>query len=251
MKLRAHLFEWPSRHNVHLALPAMLVLSFLLHVGSLFLFHATFPRSGGSPERAAAVNYILPGSPEAERLAPLLAASDPALFSPAQVFGADVWNLPKTAYVASFDEETPALKPLPSPLPSQFLPPDAGTAPVTVGASLPKGPPIPQSAPPTAVRFGGALQDRPCTPPANFKFTEVTALSRQGREPAEFLVAVSPEGHPLYFFPQQSSGDENLDRAALRYLAGCRFAPAPDETQIAWGTVMFVWGADISQAPQP
>ena len=40
MKLRIHLFEWPSRHNVHLALPLMLVLSFVLHAASIFLFHA-------------------------------------------------------------------------------------------------------------------------------------------------------------------------------------------------------------------
>jgi hypothetical protein len=251
VKLRIHLFEWPSRHNVHLALPFMLVVSFLLHAGSLFLFHATFPRSDGSPERAASVNYILPGSPEATRLAPILAASDPALFSPAQVSGPDVWNLPKTAYVASFDEEVPVLKPLPSPPPSQFLPPDAGTAPITVAAIVPKASSPHQPAPPTVVRFADALEARAWTPPADFQFSQVTALTRQGRAPAEFLVAVSPEGLPLHFFPQQSSGDENLDRAALRYLAGCRFAEAPSDTEPAWGTATFIWGGDIAQGTQP
>ena len=43
MKLRIHLFEWPSRHNVHLALPLMLVLSFALHAASMFLFHTSLP----------------------------------------------------------------------------------------------------------------------------------------------------------------------------------------------------------------
>ena len=138
MKLRIHLFEWPSRHNVHLALPLMLVLSFALHAASMFLFHTSFPRSNGSAERIASVTYILPGSPEASKLAPILAASDPALFSSADV-GPNVWNLPKTAYVASFDEETPELKPLPRPGPSEFLPPDPGTAPVTVATIVPQG----------------------------------------------------------------------------------------------------------------
>jgi hypothetical protein len=251
VKLRIHLFEWPSRHNVHLALPIMLVLSFLLHVGSLFFFHATFPRSDGSPERAALVNYILPGSPEEAKLAPILAASDPALFSSAQVFGPDVWNLPESAYTASFDEEVPALKPLPSPPPSQFLPPDAGTAPVTVAAIVPRAAPLRQPAPPTVVQFGGALEARAWTPPANFQFSDVTALTRQGLAPAEFLVAVSPDGLPLHFFPQQSSGDENLDRAALRYVAGCRFTPAHSDKEPAWGTATFVWGGDIRQGAQP
>jgi outer membrane biosynthesis protein TonB len=251
VKLRIHLFEWPSRHNVHLALPVMLILSFLLHVGSLFLFHATIPRSDGSPERDASVNYILPGSPEAAKLAPILAASDPALFSPAQVFGPDVWNLPETTYVASFDEETPALKPLPSPPPTQFLPPVAGTAPVTVATIAPKASSVRQPAPPTTVRFSGALEDRAWTPPAGFQFSHLSASTRQGRAPAEFLVAVSPEGLPLHFFLQQSSGDENLDRAALRYLAGGRFEAAPSNPEPAWGTATFIWGGEISSEKQP
>ena len=69
MKLRIHLFEWPSRHNVNLALPFMLVLSFGLHAVSMFLFHTTFARSNGSAERVATITYILPGSPEAAKLA--------------------------------------------------------------------------------------------------------------------------------------------------------------------------------------
>jgi hypothetical protein len=250
VKLRTHLFEWPSRHNVHLALPLMLILSFLLHAASMFLFHAAVPRAGGTSERAASVNYILPGSAEAAKLAPLLAASDPALFSSAEV-GPKVWNLPKTAYIASFDEETPALKPLPTPGPAEFLPLDPGTAPVTVATMVPKAPPLRELAPPTTVQFGGGLEKRACTPPEGFKFSDVIALTQQGRAPAEFLVAVSPDGLPLHFFPQQSSGDENLDRAALRYLAGCRFAPAPAETEPAWGTALFVWGGDIVRASPP
>jgi len=228
----------------------MLVLSFLLHAACMFIFHATFPRSIGSPERSAAVNYVLPGSPEAEKLAPMLAASDPALFSSAQIFGRDVWNLPETAYVASFDEEIPALAPLPAPPPSQFLPPYSGTAPVTVAAFVPKAPPIREPALPTTVRFGGVLKQRAWTPPANFRFSEVAASTRQGLAPAEFLVAVSPDGLPMHLFPQQSSGDESLDRAALQYLAGCRFASAPSEREPAWGTATFEWGADVRQDSQ-
>ena len=250
MKLRIHLFEWPSRHNVHLTLPLMLMLSFVLHATSMFLFQASFPRANGSAERIASVTYILPASPEAAKLAPILAASDPALFSSADV-GPNVWNLPKTAYVASFDEEIPDLKPLPPPGPSEFLPPDSGPAPVTLATIVPKATPVPQPAPPTIVQFGGGLEKRGWTPPEGFKFSDVTALTKQGRAPAEFLVAVSPDGLPLHFFPQYSSGDENLDRAALRYLAGCRFERAPSESEPAWGTALFLWGGDIAADTQP
>jgi outer membrane biosynthesis protein TonB len=228
----------------------MLILSFLLHLGSLFVFQATIPRSDGRPERDASVNYILSGSSEAAKLAPILAASDPALFSPAQVFGPDVWNLPETTYVASFDEEAPALKPLPSPTLTQFRP-DAGTAPVTVATIAPKVSSVRQPAPPTTVRFAGTLEGRAWTPPVDFQFSHVSASTRQGRAPAEFLMAVSPEGLPLHFFLEQSSGDENLDRAALQYLAGCRFEAAPSQPEPAWGTATFIWGGEISSEKQP
>lgn len=250
MKLRIHLFEWPSRHNVHLALPVMLVLSFLLHAACVLIFQATFPRSQGSRERSATVYALLPGSLEAARIAPVLAASDPALFSSTKIFGHDVWKLPETAYVSSFDEETPMLAPLPAPPASQFLPPASGTAPVAATASVSKPAPPREPPVPTAVRFGGALARRGWTPPQNFDFATLAVLPRQGLAPAEFLIAVSPDGLPMHLFPQRSSGNEILDRAALQYLAGGRFAAAPSELEPAWGTATFVWGADIRQDSQ-
>ena len=250
MKLRIHLFEWPSRHNVHLALPIMLVLSFFLHAACLFIFQATFPRSEGSRERSATVYGLLQGSPEAAKIAPMLAASDPALFSSTKIFGREVWKLPQTTYISSFDEEIPALAPLPAPPPSQFLPPASGTAPVSVAGFVPKQAPPREPPVPTALRFGGALERRAWTPPQNFDFAALPVLPRQGLAPAEFLLAVSPDGLPMHLFPQRSSGNEDLDRAALRYLAGCRFVAAPSEREPAWGTATFVWGADLRQESQ-
>lgn len=249
MKLRIHLFEWPSRHNVHLVLPIMLLVSFLLHAASLFIFQATFPRSEGSRERFAVAYHLLPGSPDEARIAPMLAASDPALFSSAKIFGRDAWKLPKTPYTASFDEGIPGLAPLPAPPLSQFLPPEPGTAPIAAAAFVPK-PSLRYPAVPTAVRFAGDLEGRSWSPPQNLDVSALPVLSRQVLAPAEFLVAVSPDGVLMHLFLQRSSGNENLDRAALRYLAGCRFATAPSERELAWGTATFVWGADLKQDSQ-
>ncbi len=96
----------------------------------------------------------------------------------------------------------------------------------------------------------GIWKDAPGPPRQNFNFSALAVLPRQGPAPAEFLVAVSPDGLPMHLFPQQSSGNENLDRAALRYLAGCRFAAAPSEREPAWGTATFLWGADVRQDSQ-
>ena len=100
---------------------------------------------------------------------------------------------------------------------------------MTVAPLSPRQPRFPSLLRLRTCRFGDGLERRAWTPPEGFKFSDVTALTQQGTGTRRISVAVSPDGLPLHFFPQHSSGDENLDRAALRYLAGCRFAPAPAE----------------------
>jgi hypothetical protein len=127
----------------------MLVVSFLLHAASLFIFQATVPRSEGSRERSAVIYYLLPESPEAVRIAPMLAASDPALFSSAKI-SARGMEASEDADVASFEGES-CSRSLPAPAVS---PPDPG-APVAAGGfrSQPS-PHLPAVA--TTVRFGDA-----------------------------------------------------------------------------------------------
>lgn len=246
MKLDLHLFDWPSRHNVHLALPLMLVLSFVLHAACVVVFQVAYPRSGASPERSAEVFFLRPGSPEAVQMAPLLTASDPALFSPGQLFGRDVWKLPETVYVASFDAEKPVLSALPAAESGLVLPPVTSFGPISRAPSGKQAAPEPGL--PTALRLGGDLAGRVVTPPAEFHFL---APARQALAPAEFLICISPDGRPMHLFPQSSSGNEKLDRAALRYLAGARFSRDDPGGQPAWGTATFLWGADIEREKEP
>jgi len=246
VKLDLHLFDWPSRHNVHLALPLMLLLSFVLHAACVVVFQVDYPRSRASPERSAEVFFLRPGSPEAVLMAPLLAASDPALLSPGQVFGRDVWKLSETVYVASFDSEKPALSTLPAAVSGLVLPAVTSTGPVS---RTPRGNrSAPEPGLPTALRLGGDLAGRAATPPAEFHFL---APARQALAPAGFLICVSPDGQPMHLFPQSSSGNEKLDRAALRHLAGTRFSRDDAGGQPAWGTATFLWGADIEREKEP
>lgn len=246
-----HLFDWPSRHNVHLALPVMLVISVGLHVAGVAVFQVVHPRARANPQRSAEVYYLVPGSAEAARLAPLLAASDPALFSPAHLSGRDAWKLPETTYTASFDANSPALLAAPPAAPAPPLPPVSSTGPVSKDASTARAPEKRQPGYPTTVTFSSPLIGRTVTAPDGFSFAVVPADGLKSLAPAEFFVAVSPEGRPLYFFPRKTSGSEVLDRAALRYLAGARFSPAEQETEPAWGTATFHWGADILSGKQP
>ena len=245
MKLRAaSLFEWPSRHNVHVALPLFLLFSFLVHAATVLIFQAGYPHTHTTPPHSAQVYFLRPGSAEAAAIAPMLAASDPSLFSPAQAINRHVWDLPEAGYVPSFDSQKPSLAPMPvrtkDPMVLEMILPQISPAspqlPLKSSAGLP-----------TQVELGGELKGRTLTPPPGVIFS---APPRQGLAPVEFLVGVSPEGLPLHLFPQSSSGNEALDRAALAYLAKCRFAPV-SAGQDSWGTATFHWGSDVERRKEP
>lgn len=245
-----HLFDWPSRHDVHLALPIMLVVSVGLHVAGIFVFQVVHPRARVGPERSAEVYYLAPGSPEAAKLAPLLAASDPSLFSPAHTTGRGVWKLPETTYTPSFDASSPQLLAIPPSSRPNLIPRVSSLGPVSREAGARRASP-PSAGLPTAVSFDGELAGRTVTPPPGFSFGVIPAGGLKSLSPAEFLIAVSPDGRPLYFFPRESSGSEALDRAALRYLAGARFSPVSGTDKPAWSMATFHWGADVLAPGQP
>ncbi|CAN5690796.1 hypothetical protein BH09VER1_BH09VER1_04030 [soil metagenome] len=224
----------------------MLVLSFFLHAACVLVFSVAYPHSTGRAARSAEVFFLRPGSPEAIQLAPLLEASDPALFSPGQVFGRHVWKLPATGYIPSFDLKTPSLEPLAPLALEPMLPPLSETE--FVGIREPR-PVKKEPGLSTALHLGDGLAGRAFTPPKNIAFT----APRQGLAPTRFLLAVSPEGQPLHIIPlpDDVSGSESLDKAALRYLAATRFAPDPTGREPVWGTATFLWGADVVRENQP
>jgi hypothetical protein len=241
------LFDWPSRHHVHLVLPLMLVISFGLHAVAVVVFQASHHRALASPERPAQVWFLPPGSPEAARVTPMLEASDPALFSPGQISARDLTMRSETAYVPSFDSETPALAPLPPPA-LALLPPVAPVITIVRSTSAARPSAAPQLGRPTALKAGGGLAGREILPPATAAYF---APPRLGLLPLVFLVSVSPDGRPLHMFPQNSSGDESLDREALQVLAASRFSRADSGTEPVWGSVTFLWGVDVQRDKQP
>lgn len=251
--MKFHLFAWPSRHNIHIALPLFIVLALVLHIAGFMVFRVAYPRSHGSPERSAEVYFLQPGSQAAIRLAPILAASDPALFSPGELSERGAWTLPESPYVANFDIDRPSLDQMPAGSLSSSLPPTITPGPVALPREKTSSKTTRAPGLPTAIRLEGSLQDRSITPPSEAKFA--STLTRE-MTPTSFLVAVSPDGLPLHIFPmhilsRSASGHEILDQDALRYLAGSRFSPAPNTTEPAWGTVVFQWGDDVEKIKNP
>jgi len=228
----------------------MIVLAILVHLGSLVIFQVSYPRARPNREQSAQVVFLRPGSPEALRIMPLLEASDPALFSPGRAIGREMWKIPETDYIASFDIAAPSLESLPKQPEPMILPPVSRSGPVVEHLS---STPATQTQPgrQTILHLEGDLQNRAVIPPGNIRFF---ALPRQNLTPAEYLVAVSPEGKPMHvfpLFPHNSSGNEALDRMALRYLAACQFTPAPESKDPAWGVATFLWGNDIQREKGP
>lgn len=245
-----HLFDWPSRHNVHLALPLMLLVSAGLHVGGVAAFQLVHTRARTATERSAQVVFLAPASPEAAALGALLAADDPALFSPAHSAGRGVWKLPETAYTPGFDASPPALLAAAPPAPAPALPPLAATGPVSDVVPSRPASPTQRGGAPTAVTFGREFAGRSVVAPDGFSFAVVVPDGWKTLAPAEFLIAVSPEGRLLHAFPRKSSGHDALDRTALRYLTALRFDPT-DTAEAAWGSATFHWGADVLLPASP
>ena len=235
MRLPAQLSSWPSRHNVPIALTLFLFVSFLLHGVCVLIFQITYPHSQSTPLRTAEVYFLRADSPEARSMAPLLAASDPALFSPAQFRTGEPGD--EISYVASFDARSPSLESAPSVPPSPATFPGPASREVKTRIGAPEGTVLP-----TKVQLEGLLAGRQLTPPPDVPFLAA------GRDfaPAEFLVAVSPEGQILHVFQQIPSKDDVLDNSALLYLKKARLSPSGD-TEPVWGTVRFLWGADIQR----
>ena len=64
------------------------------------------------------------------------------------------------------------------------------------------------------------------------------------------MVAISSDGSVLHAITDKSSGDPELDRAALTFLRKLPFAPS-QENETVWGFVEFQWGSDVLPPSEP
>lgn len=241
------LFDWPERHHLHLFFPLALAFAAALHFASFFLFQISYPAVQARPLRTAEAYFLSPQSPAAAKLAPLIGASDPALFSPSQSSGRPNWDLSEAGYTASFDETKPQFAEWPETAGDEARPQFWKPQPVNAGAGAR---PEAKSAPGanTVIRLGGELAERSFESSSSPVYH---ALPKQSLKPVQFLVAVSPEGRALHVFRLiQSSGNEQLDKTASQALLQGKFSPGPGNSP-AWGTVTFHWGADVRRVSSP
>lgn len=231
------IFNWPVRNAIRLAFPLLLLVSILAHLVGLMVFQLRPLQETILPRRAATV-YFLPPS---ENALPRIAASDPALFSPATTEERGLWRLPSSDYEPSFDAHGPHLAPLPAPA--------AAVSPSVMEAGPTRQLPLPSIRPahvamiPTRVALGGDLSGW------TFSLPETTAFlapTRQSLVPIEFLVAIEPSGRFLHAIPLTSSGYAPLDRQAIEALMTGRVLPPEGASaDLTWGSATFFWGGDV------
>lgn len=244
------LTNWVSRLDNRRHLAVWIFAAILLHAAAWFLFRITYPPAGRTEPSHAGFYVVLPGTEAARALAARLEAGDPALFAADRTRGPGFADPPIPAYQPSYATAAPALRPLPDP-PAAIEPPllaGSGAVPVSEGRA-PSAGPAPTPAQATQLVFGGALRGR-----AIVSKPEMIFRARPGDQlaAADYLVAVSPEGAVLHVFeqPRADSRNPEIDAAAIKFLMGMKFAPAPG-AGVQWDAATFHWGTDVKREANP
>jgi outer membrane biosynthesis protein TonB len=235
------LFEWPARHRIHILLPAMVLAAGLAHTAVFFLFSAKQPPPGEGGPNPAKVYFLGPGSAAAVQLAPLLDSMDPALQAPGRGLAREIPV--EVSYSPGYLENTFEFDPPPPSAPMQA---DSrvfeGPVEIRQGRPANSGSVTPV---PTRLKFSSSLAARV---PADVSAGPFQTHSSGTPPPASFLIALSPEGSPRHVLMDRSSGDDELDLAAIRHLRSLSFLPA-DDGKTVWGFVEFQWGGDLKNLP--
>lgn len=233
------LFDWAHEDGRRLAL--WMIVAIALHAAAWPLFQTRYPHPEPANISEASLYVLLPGSPAAARLAPLLASADPSLAAPERD---DRLGLPEPKipdYEPSYAAAALELVPLPDPAP-RLLPPllqDFGPVPMPDSANA--APSLPPPATATQVIFSEALRNR-----APGRIPPVTLSARPGDQlaPSRFLIAVASDGRVLHIVRPIDSVNKSLDDAAARQLMQLKFAPASDDA-VVWGVALYFWGLDV------
>ena len=238
MKTPAFTFEWPTRHRIQLFLPFAIFTAALLHAAIFFLFSVKHPPPKSSGTNPARLYFLPSDNPEYSRIESTLYSSDPALFAPKRGLPPQE-ELPNATYTPQYAKATiawdePPLRIRTSSTDRVFKGP--------VPISSKKSPqPDKSSLLPTRVRASEEIAARlPEIPP----LTNFQSRSTQTPETANWMVAISPDGKVLHAITDKSSGDPELDRAALAFVRKIPFSPS-QENETVWGFLEFQWGSDV------
>lgn len=227
-----HVFQWPARHQIRLALPALLVFSLMFHVAGLYLVRATLPARGVSMPPPSVTVSLQPAGADSI----LLGARDPSWLKPGR-FRDDMLAPPRAVRLhKALEPGLPELLPLPAPaVPARWVP---ALPPLAVRPWLvPPGEknPLPRLQPVTARFEDGGLG---VTDDLLGRLRAVTPPEPPGA-PTELLVVLDAAGEVHDVWLVRGCGVPELDLAAQLAVQRSRFDPPGRDRQ---GILRVVWG---------
>ena len=228
-----HVFHWPLAHPIRLLLPAMVVVSLLLHLLAAYIVKPVMPARPALPPWPSEVT-VLPRA-GAEGLV-LLEARDPSWLEPGR-FRERILPQPKPERrELALRPPLPPLLPAPPAAPAESWVPSL--PPVAVKPLFePRAPRLP---PPALAPVGARFESGAAwvTEEVLQQLRAVTPSESPGRT-TELLVVLAPSGDVRHVWLVRSCGDAELDFAAQRAVQRARFArgdgPRRDVLRIAWG----------------
>ncbi len=234
----AHVFQWPTTYPIRLLLPAMLLLSVVIHGAALYLVRADVPVRGVALPPLPAEVTVLPGGEESA----LIAARDPSWLDPGRYRD-------RMLPVPRWERPWRALQP---PLPPFVeAPPRAGEE-SWVGALPPLAErawfeprivPSPPEMAPVIARFDA---EGPAVTEDVLDRLRAAAPEDPPGLPTELLVVLDAAGEARHVWLLRSCGVPALDAAARRAVQLSRFGAAPGGHR---GVLRVVWAPAAEVTP--
>jgi len=227
------IFDW-QKTRFDYRLPVLIGISFIAHIFSFYIFHIVYPATTSLLPPAAQISVLDPRNPQDQEVLDWVEVNDPA------AIGVPSFRPKLIAQL------TPRYRPAFSTVPPQFQPltPDAPKTQGLPSLFSPGNLPSARSRPvrdehiadfPSSLTVSLPLKSRlrsvPMPLPATSKLVE----------PSSFFVGINKDGTVDSTFLWTSSGDNELDQAADRFVHSLQFGPAE---LAAWGTVRLSWGVD-------
>ncbi len=226
-----YVFHWPTVYPIRLLLPAMIIISLVLHLSAFWLLPAEVPSpKAPQPPLPAKITLLT------DVASGLLAARDPSWLEPGR-FRDRLLTLPQPAPTwRALQLDLPSLVPAPSEvLPRAWVP---SLPPLSVQARFePRTPVLPNDLAPLVVRFD------PVGPEVTDDVMDrlrVAAPEDSPGRPTELLLVLGAAGEARHVWLLQSCGDPVLDSAAQRAIRRSRFGAWQGGYQ---GVLRIIWGA--------
>jgi len=222
----------------------MILVAALAHGAIFFLFTIVYPQTQKDGLKPAQVFFLPADSVQISEIEEALYSQDPALFAPGGGLPRADYDFHAT-YTPQYAHSEPGLIPLALKFPvSKFF--DAAKEPVEIDhQTTPPRAKGSTSSDPSLVAHGPLARRLPRIPES-----VVFPSTTETPTPALFLVGARENGVLDYVLLQQTSGNEELDRAGMHYLRSAAFSPsAGSGTQ--WDFVEIQWGARAQPPAKP